>query len=738
MREYTGVVMKKVELLAPAGNFEALKGAVAAGADAVYLGGNAFGARAFAENFTKEEICAGIRFAHIFHKKIYLTVNTLVKEKEFDSLYDFLLPFYEEGVDGVIIQDLGVFRFIREHFPALELHVSTQMTLTGAGGIRLLKEAGADRVVPARELTLEEIKEIKKEVPVEIETFVHGAMCYCYSGQCLLSSMLGGRSGNRGRCAQPCRLPYRVNRGKEGYPLSMKDMCTLEILPELIEAGIDSFKIEGRMKKPEYAAGVTAVYRKYIDRYYENPKNYCVSAKDMDYLKALYIRSGIGEGYYHTYNGKEMITFSSPAYLGSDEKLLSDIRADYIEAKPMLPVEAEAVFRINEPAQLKLRCKEACVQVKGEMVQEARKQPLKEEKIREQLLKSGNTYFEITNLTLQKEEEVFLPVAGINSLRRNALLALEEKIIENNGLAYKERRVKPYDRKVRRKEGAETPHVSAANVSDKRKAVRFHVLVNSKEQLQAAFQAEAERIYIDRISVNDRLYKELSRYKEERKCELYLAFPYIVRRKDKEKIEKLWELLNTPVFDGALVRNLETLSYLKEKQTAKPITADGCLYIWNSRAYEFFKEQVKEMYLPAELNQHEIKELLEKCGRDAFSAMVYGRLPMMISANCLKKTTAGCRKEKGYAVLSDRYAKEFPVYTDCEYCYNIIYNSVPLSLHKIFEKKTAFISCFRLDFTLEGKEETEKIICYFQGIAENYQEPFYQEFTKGHYKRGVD
>lgn len=250
--------MKKVELLAPAGSFQALKGAVSAGADAIYLGGQQYGARAYADNFSKEEICQGIHLAHVFGRKIYLTVNTLVKEKELDLLYDFLLPFYESGLDGVIVQDLGVLRLIRDSFPELSLHASTQMSLTGYRGADFLQKEGVSRIVPARELSLEEIKRIKEYTGIEIESFIHGAMCYCYSGQCLFSSILGGRSGNRGRCAQPCRLPYRTEEGRgECYPLSMKDMCTLEILPELIEAGIDSFKIEGRMKRPEYAAGVT-------------------------------------------------------------------------------------------------------------------------------------------------------------------------------------------------------------------------------------------------------------------------------------------------------------------------------------------------------------------------------------------------------------------------------------------------------------------------------------------------
>lgn len=263
---------KKVELLAPAGNAEAFYGAVHAGADAIYLGGNRFGARAYAENFSEDELVDCIRYAHLLGRKVYLTVNTLVKESEFSELYEYLMPYYRAGLDGVIIQDMGVFAFIRDAFPQMELHGSTQMTITGEYGAEFLKKQGACRVVPARELSLEEIRRIKEVTGMEIECFIHGAMCYCYSGQCLFSSILGGRSGNRGRCAQPCRLPYTVGGNRrECYPLSLKDMCTIENIPELIDAGIDSFKIEGRMKKPEYAAGVTAVYRKYIDKYYEKP-----------------------------------------------------------------------------------------------------------------------------------------------------------------------------------------------------------------------------------------------------------------------------------------------------------------------------------------------------------------------------------------------------------------------------------------------------------------------------------
>ena len=321
---------KKVELLAPAGDFSCFMAAMNAGADAVYLGGEKFGARAYANNFLEEEILEAIRVAHIFSKKVYLTVNTLVKEKEMDDLVPYLTPLYLGGLDGVIIQDIGVFQTIKEHFPGLELHASTQMAITGKYGAKLLKEMGACRVVPARELSLEEIKDIKEYTGLEIETFIHGAMCYGYSGQCLFSSILGGRSGNRGRCAGPCRLPYQAGGQKQVYPLSLKDMYTLPLVPELIEAGIDSFKIEGRMKSPEYVAGVTSMYRKYIDRYYENPSaKFVIEKQDETLLKQLYIRSDLCQGYYHTHNAKTMVTIKEPGYSGCSEDVLTKIRTQY-------------------------------------------------------------------------------------------------------------------------------------------------------------------------------------------------------------------------------------------------------------------------------------------------------------------------------------------------------------------------------------------------------------------------
>ena len=431
---------QRVELLAPAGSSEAFYGAMNAGADAVYLAGTQYGARAYADNFTEEELVKCLRYAHLFHKKVYLTVNTLMKEQEVEALPAFLKPFVEEGLDGVIVQDLGVFQLLSETFPSLPLHASTQLSITGAYGANFLKKLGVVRIVPARELSLEEIKALKQKTNLEIECFIHGAICYCYSGNCLFSSILGGRSGNRGRCAQPCRLPYQIldgdRRGKECYPLSLKDMCAIELLPELIEAGIDSFKIEGRMKKPEYAAGVTAIYRKYIDLYYEG-KWQAPSREDLEKLSKLYVRSERTTGYYHQQNGPEMITLSSPAYSGSDEALLEQIRRDYLQEKKKMLVRMKAEFSLGKPATLTLTASENpawSVKVWGEQVDAARKAPITLENVVSQLSKLGDSAF-LLDPKWQKgepqiylEDGVFYPLKSINELRRQAIHQLEEVI----------------------------------------------------------------------------------------------------------------------------------------------------------------------------------------------------------------------------------------------------------------------------------------------------------------------
>ena len=432
--------IQKAELLAPAGTYESFLGAIHAGADAVYLAGQKFGARAYAGNFSTEELCRAIRYAHLSDRKVYLTLNTLVKESEFEGLYDYLHPFYEEGLDGIIVQDFGVLRYVKEEFPELPLHISTQATVTGVEGARFLKEQGAVRVVPARELSLKEIRRIKEETGLELETFIHGAMCYCYSGQCLFSSIAGGRSGNRGRCAQPCRLPYQLKLDgknsfpKESYPLSLKDMCTIQDIPRLLEAGIDSFKIEGRMKKPEYAAGVTAIYRKYIDRWYENPeKNGKVDTKDLQKLSSLYIRSEVQNGYYFRHNGEEMITLQSPAYSGSDDKVLEQIRKEYLIPEKKQEISAFLHCHVGEPLLLTLYAlneQDCCVTVEGPIVEKASKQPAAADSLQEKIIKMGNTFFMVKDCQIELGEDCFVPVKVLNELRREAAQQLEDAILK--------------------------------------------------------------------------------------------------------------------------------------------------------------------------------------------------------------------------------------------------------------------------------------------------------------------
>lgn len=742
---------KTVELLAPACNYQAFTGAINAGADAVYLGGSKFSARAYADNFTEEEICRAIRYAHFNSKKIYLALNTLIKEEEFSLLYDFVVPFYEEGLDGIIIQDLGVWKYIRETFPGLPLHASTQMTVTGAMGADFLKENGASRVVPARELSLEEIRKIKDRTGLEIECFIHGAMCYCYSGQCLFSSILGGRSGNRGRCAQPCRQSYRVTdsdsgvTSKEMYLLSLKDMCTIEYIPKLIEAGIDSFKIEGRMKRPEYAAGVTAIYRKYIDRYYEKGiSKYNVDRQDLDRLKNLYIRSELQTGYYERENGREMITLNKPGYTGSDESVIKEIADNYLQGEVKYPVTINGRFNAGEAAVLQIKGKGITQTAYGEKVQSAITMPMGKEKFLKQLHKTGDSFVYIDKEELDIGDNTFMPVAGLNRLRREAVEAFENKIIES---------VRIYTPKpcsndcgIEGNSGSQNPgsQKSGSKFYGSYKKPEFHITVNSMEQLNEALKYPCGRIYIDSdlyIMNFDLISQHCDAYS---KNEIYLALPYIIREKDLKYLQKLQSILHNAV-KGFLVRNLESLFWVFSLRKNYDIVTDTGVYCFNAKALELLGSYSSECYLPYELNEKECRRLIEAChvpennnSRQNISMVVYGTIPMMLTANCLRKTTASCQKSsKGHLLyLTDRYNKKFSVRCNCEHCYNIIYNSVPYSLHmKRKELLKLRMSALRIDFVSESGSEAKEILEYYLGGRESFP---VAEYTTGHYKRGIE
>ena len=757
---------RRVELLAPAGNPQGFYGAIHAGADAVYLGGKRFGARAYADNFTEEELVACIRYAHIWGRKVYLTVNTLVKETEFSELFPYLKPLYEAGLDGVIVQDIGVLSFIRDIFPEMELHVSTQMTLTGKYGAELLKEMGAVRIVPARELSLTEIKELKVATGLEVEAFIHGAMCYCYSGQCLFSSMLGGRSGNRGRCAQPCRLPFQVEQSGEAtavcYPLSLKDMCTIEHIPTLIEAGIDSFKIEGRMKRPEYTAGVTAIYREYIDRYYAGESRR-IAWEDLQALSQLYIRTGRQEGYYFKRNGADMVTLDNPSYSGCSEELLESINKEFLTDSLHMEIALKAEFKIGQPARLTLTLdspgqEELYVTVEGETVSPALKQSVTEENVRRQLGKLGDTVFRVAEMQIRLENGAFYPLRSMNELRRQAVVRLEDALIQRNHL--------PVRRSAKAAEPNHWAEHDSAEDRDSKSGVthasqfRFHVSLRTEEQLTALIGSISDvrppgQVYLDANLVyrafvqRDGALESRIRQLERCGCHLLIALPTILRSPDEIILKNLWRIYtaNTDLFFGFLVRSMDGLGFvwkmiregavddIGEEVVPPAVYTDAGLYIWNRESMRCLGG-INGFCLPYELKAAEQRQLLK--GSDIpCEKIVYGRIPLMLTANCVTKTTEGCKKGQGEPVsfLIDRYKKRFPVIRDCERCVNIIYNSLPLSLHTELEKWGGAAD-FRLDFTIEDERETARILQYFMSGAKG--DPPFGEYTTGHEKRGAE
>ena len=724
--------MRRTELLAPAGDYTSLIAAFNAGADAVYLAGKQFGARAFANNFEEDELLQALDYAHLHGKKIYLTLNTLIKESEFSTIADYLTPYYNNGLDGIIIQDLGLIPFLKKEFPLLELHASTQMTINNYRSAKWLKEQGICRIVPSRELSLTELKEIKEKADIEVEAFIHGAMCYGYSGQCLFSSFLGGRSGNRGRCAQPCRLPYTVNNGelkskksKEIYPLSLKDLCSLPYIYELLDLGIDSFKIEGRMKSPEYVAGVTSVYRKYIDMYYEGNRT-PIESKDLHKLNHLYIRSEMKDGYFRKHNGKDMVSVESPSYKGNDERLIESLHEQYCLEALQIPLTGDLTLIIGQPAILTLYYGDTVINSYGDIVAEAQNRPLSREEVFKQINKTGNSGFYFEELNIHMDDGIFMPVKQLNALRRNALEELQNTILVS----------------VRR-----TRPVSDAVIADKYYTNKIYnspllrISVTSIEQLKAVntLNSNIDRVYIpaDLLYLKEADYTDILNKKKERDTGYFLSLPRIIRKRDEEYLKFIEHI--SGFFDGILVKNLESLCFLQSIGYKGIIVTDSSIYNWNREALTYLNEFRDEYTYPLELTIHEIKDLHDFEGE----YVVYGRTPMMVSANCIRKTTDTCNHNiNGFAQsLTDRYRKDLPVYTNCIHCYNEIYNAVSMSCHKELPQLISnHFYKFRLNFTNEDADTTRRILEYYNSKlfeSESHTEFPLKEYTLGHFKEGA-
>lgn len=739
--------MTTAELLAPAGSYETFQAVLNAGADAVYLGGSSFGARAYADNFKEEELMHAIDEAHIHGKQLYLTVNTLFKEEELESqLYPYLLPYYKQGLDAVIVQDIGALCFIREAFPDLAVHTSTQMTITNRYGAELMKSYGANRVVTAREMSFEEIKDIHDHVDIEIESFVHGALCYCYSGQCLLSSMLGGRSGNRGRCAQPCRLSYEVCDADKkivqanGYILSPRDLCTIELLPQLLESGIYSFKIEGRMKQAEYAAGVVSVYRQYLDYYFEllakygdekeAAAHYQVKPKDYQKLVDFGNRSGFTDGYYKRHNGREMITIGKPNHAKGNETLQEEVREKYLRTELKEKIKGNLRLSKEFPAILEASCGEITATVTGAVPQAAKNQPLTREKVEANLKKTGNTPFVFSELEITMEDDLFLPVQALNQLRRELLDQLTEQMLA----AY-------------RREKEQNPKREQAVTEQKgRQQLSLAVSIENRSQLATvcAFDTVSD-VYLDNSCYQtsdwrNQLTEDIRHIKETGK-KAYYILPSIFRKQTAERYRKDRDYWVSCGVDGFVVKNFDEIRFLQQEFSGKiPIIFDHSLYTYNNRAkYTMQAYQPLRETIPLELNR---KELLNR--ENAGSELViYGYLPLMTSAQCVHANITGCDKKAGKLYLKDRYGKYFPVKNNCRECYNTIYNTTPLLLFDYaHEFERMGITQFRISFTIESTEQVKEILALYQNVflsgSTTVREAYGKEYTNGHYKRGVE
>ena len=702
---------KDFELLAPAGNLEIFKGVIESGADAVYVGGSMFGARAYANNFTEEELLEAIDFAHLRGVKVYLTVNTLIKNSEFSKLYDYLLPYYKRGLDAVIVQDIGVVKAIHEYFPSMEIHTSTQMTVTGADGVRFLSQFGVTRVVMAREVSLAEMKRIHEETGMELEAFVHGALCYSYSGQCLFSSILGGRSGNRGRCAQPCRLPYTVEGKKDEYILSLKDMCGIKALDKLHDAGVYSLKIEGRMKQLEYACGVVKYYRSYIDSM--KP----VSDADYDRIKALGNRCGFTDRYYFDHNGSDMVTYVKPNFVSN--------AAEPSPEKRKLSIEGELVLREGEPGSLTVKRGDVTYKASIEPVSAALKAPLDKKAAIDRINKTGDTDFEFSHIKAQIGENVFVPNGALNKLRRDAISGLCDKLLKK--YYRNDARYADMSRLT-----ALPEHVVKSDAAHD-EAINDYTTICScmtRAQLDTLIGYECFDVFYldfdmyDRKTLIQQFADDVKSLTKQNK-KVYLMLPTIFRADSSDYFVSIAKELDKVSFEGFVVKNYEELYLTENLFTGKKVILDHNMYTFNDVSKSaFFEHGVSGDTVPLELNSREIMHR----NNIGSQMIVYGYYPLMTTANCVHKNTKGCDKKQKLIYLKDRYNKSFAVCNNCKECYNTIYNSLPTMLIKNISKlKEAGIRSFRYSFTIESPKQIKAVM-----------DDKVAEYTNGHYKRGVE
>ncbi len=802
--------MHTPELLAPVGSKEALMAAVENGADAVYFGGRLFSARQYASNFNREELEWAIDYAHVRGVRAYVTVNTLIKDSELDEACDYLHFLCNAGADAVIVQDMGILKLLREQLPQLPVHASTQMTIHNVEGVKFLQDMGVKRVVLARELSLEEIQRIKAETGIEIETFIHGALCFSYSGQCLLSSMIGGRSGNRGYCAQPCRKKYRAG-DVEGYLLSPKDLNMSGHIPDLVEAGIDSFKIEGRMKRPEYVAGVVRVYRRLIDRYVEAPGKFFVSESEKHTLLQLFNRE-FTTGYFFGNPGSGLMSRKYPHNRGTElgyvvdydqrKKLVSiflksglqvgdgigaglretgiTVRSIYLgnkrvsSAKPgsivTIPLDHEVagkepVFKtydsglmaslelknirkipvriafeahIEEHAKLLINDRENEITVQGAVVNRADKKPLSRSSISDQLIKLGNTIFDAQEINIETDENIFLPISLLNSLRREAISRLERTRTQK----WKRRCIKPGIPAWQKFCGTIRPilSVNTGSIRSFEAAVNggADVVYIGGEMFARSQMNEDERRFIEKED-----YYHAIEYGRKKGVKVLFDTPRIIKNIDELRVKEFFSLKIsrrdgediTP--DGFLVSNPGVLYYLRILNSTIPIVIDHTFNIFNRLTMGFLSTFSQRVTLSPELTLKEIAQLAHFGPVECF---VQGNFPLMVSEHDL----AGDIFSRGSSqdiCLKDEKGFIFPVRTDMQGRTYILNSRDLCMLEYVQDLIKAGVNSMRIDARTYDPRTTEKITqAYREAIDKstvNRKCSDLVEHTTGHYFRGV-
>ena len=686
-----------MELLAPAGSPEALLAAVQNGADAVYMGLGSFNARRSARNFTDETFAAAVAYCHERGVRVYLTLNTLLTDRELPDAAETLRKASAWGVDAVLVQDWGLWQLARTAAPDLPLHASTQMSLHTLAGAKRAAELGMERVVLARELSARDVEGICRACGAEVEVFAHGALCMCYSGQCAMSAMIGGRSGNRGTCAQPCRLPYTVGE-KSGYLLSLKDNNLAPYLNQMTQMGVACVKLEGRMKRPEYVAAVTGIYRRLLDE--KRPP----TAEEQAQLERAFSRSGFTDGYWLGQKGPRMFGMR-PESARWPEEWFAQVRKTYENGAENRPVPVAFSCRIaaGEAAALTAALPDGrSVTVRGAVPETARSRALTEDQLRSRLQKTGGTVFTCREMEISLEDGLMLSAGSINALRRDALSQLRALLVQPPA-----RRVFP------------TPALPAAEGYTA--APSLTASVTYARQLTEELARGVEYLYLP-LSLLEEV--DLDEYAGHTK--LCAVLPRIFRTEDEAVFRQI--LRKNPQLAAVAVSNLGHLPIVEG--LGLEVRGDLGMNVFNSRALLLMQELgLSSVTVSAELRHQQVRDLKKYLPCEA---VVYGRLPLMVTENCPLRCSGRCSGGNG-GVLTDRTGAQFPVL--CGYgCRPEIQNSRPLYLADKPEWTNCGLHWARLRFTTETAEEALNILRRYQGQGA----PTPQDFTRGLFYRGVE